>query len=120
MGAEPVAAKHLKAQRAKAKMKRATVQADGGRMTKHDLVAQALAHAGPDSGTADVWPHLFAVLDQQGMVPREAGAKDTRQIHATDANGRPVVFTFKGVQTMLRQLRQAPAARRGRPKKKPA
>lgn len=118
--AEPVAAKHLKAQRAKAKMERATVQADRGGMRKRDLVAQALGHAGAEAGTADVWPHLFAVLDAHGMEPQESGAKDTREFHAADANARPVTFTFKGVQTMLRELRKAPAAKRGRPRKKPA
>ena len=128
--AEPVAAKHRKAQRAKAKLGRATIQADEGGMRKRDLVAEALGDAGADAGTADVWPHLFAVLDAHGMEPQEAGAKDTREISVqswrkrSGAKNQPepkiVTFTFKGVQTMLRELRQGPAVKRGRPKKKPA
>ena len=117
---KPVATKHRKAQRDKAKNERATVQTDGAGVRKRDLVAQALGHAGPESGTADVWPHLLAVLEGHGMAPREAGAKDAREIHATDASARPVTFSFKGVQSMLRELRKGVAAKRGRPRKKPA
>ena len=119
----PAAAKHgayRKKQQAKAMRTRATIQADGEGVRKRDLVDQALKVAGDNAGTPDVWPHLYAVLDSHGMEPRESGAKDTRKIHAIDAAGRPVIFTFKGVQDMLRKLRTCEGPTRGRPKKKPA
>lgn len=121
--AEPAAAKHgayRKGQQAKAMKERSTIEADSAGFRKCDLVEQALKEAGSGARTPDVWPHLYALLESHGMEPQEAGAKDKREISAIDAAGKPVVFSFKGVQTMLRKLRADSAPKRGRPTKKPA
>lgn len=104
----------------KAKLPRTTVLADGEWVRKNDLVARALQEAGTDATTTEVWPHLLSVLDRKGMSPRETGAKDTRRIAASDDDGKEVEFSYKGVQTALREIRSEPV-KRGRPKKvKPA
>ena len=121
--AEPAAAKHgayRKTQRAKALRERTTVRTDEGGVRKRDLVAEALRAAGPEAGTAEVWEHLFAVLEGRGMRPVEHGAKAERVMTASDSEGDSLRFSFKAVQTMLRMLRPNAAPPRGRPRKKPA
>jgi hypothetical protein len=113
---------YRKKQRTKAQEPRTTVQVDSGRLRKCDLVGQALnAAANSAAGTADVWGHLFSTLEAHGMQPVESGAKDQRKMQAKDAEGKPIGFTFRGVQTMLAKLRadRTPPLK-GRPKKKPA
>lgn len=116
--AEPVAKKYKASQRGKARLERTTLEAGSERTRKTDLVARSLRMAGSNAGTNDVWPHLWSLLDAEGFSPVEDGAKDQKKMLCTDANGVPVIFTFKGVQTMLAKLRGT-KARRGRPKKKP-
>lgn len=116
---EPVAKKYRKTQRDRAKKERSAVKTDDGGFRKRDLVQDALKQAGEGAGTSDVWPHLWATLDRLHMSPNEVGAKQEREIYARDAKGNEVHFTFKGVQTMLRRIREGEAAKRGRPKKKP-
>jgi hypothetical protein len=113
--AAPVAQRQIDAQRKRARKERFAVKTDDGPpMKKRDFVSQAVLASGTrDCTTPEAWPHLFGVLDAAGLCPCEGGAKDGRWIESKA--GR---FTFKGVQKMLKELRQAPAAR-GRPRKKP-
>lgn len=116
--AEPLATRHRAAQRAKAEKDRTTVQTDGEKLRKRDLVKQALSAAGGAAGTGEVWGHLVGVLERIGLSPVESGCKDGRELRAVDGDGKLVRFTFKGVQTMLRTLRTADApSKRGRPRK---
>lgn len=112
--------RHRGSQKMKAERDRTTLNVQGEKLRKRDLVNQALAQAGSQAGTADVWGHLCGYLDQLGMGVQEEGAKDQRKLTAVDDAGKSIVLTFKGVQTMLRVLRAGGApSKRGRPAKKP-
>lgn len=113
---EPVAQRHRQKQREKGQKERFAIKADSGKSKKSDFVKRAFKAAGQvDCGTAELWPHLFSLLDSEGLRPTEEGAKSERSILLADGKTR---FTFKGVQRMLAELRSAPV-KRGRPRKKP-
>jgi hypothetical protein len=121
--ADTAATKHKKAQRTKAQKDRPNIALDDRRIRKSDVVEAAFKSAGIEAGTSDVWGHLISELESLGLAPHEGGAKTTRYIRATDANGNGVEFTFKGVQTMIRELKNAgrhQPSKLGRPTKKPA
>lgn len=121
LSAEPTAKKFRFGQKRKAQMERTTLETDDGGTTKRGLVALAWGEAGKEAGTPEVWNHLLGVLDVKGFSPQETGAKSERKIAATDASGKAIHFTFKGVQTMLGRLKEEKGqkTKTGRPRKKP-
>ncbi len=76
----------------------------GGKVTKAQLVAQAIAAAGSDASAQETWTHLLGILEREGLRPLETGAKEFRRI---DCEADGVAFTFGGFKTKVSRLKSA-------------
>lgn len=99
----------------------ARIETDGGKVTKAQLVAEAICAAGPDAPSGEVWSHLFGVLTRHAFKPIETGAKDERRIECEALDdGEPIAFDFSGFKAMVSREKKAMGMTppRGRPRRK--
>lgn len=115
--ADKLASSLTSAQRARAKRPRSKVSTDDGEKKKIDLVKAAMKSAGPSALAPAIMNHLYSLLDELGMNPKENewGEQKDRSISALDANGKEIKFGYRNVQELAKRVRGR-SAQKGRPK----
>lgn len=106
---------YTESQREKSQKPRNRFSTDNEVLNKKILIQRALSAAGEGANTHSVMSHLFGILEKEGMQPNFDAAKKYSVITATDAEDRPLKFTYTSVQKTLTQLRTS-GAPRGRPR----
>ena len=103
---------YSKSQTEKSKKTRGSICIDEStRVNREFFIRKALKSAGEGANTPEVMNQLLGILDTEGMHPIEQGAKNSRCIEATDANGDIVKFNYSTVQKILGQIRTTSANR---------